>query len=52
MKVLVIGAAGKSGKAVVEAALSTDHQVTAFVRAIGEYQPANVTCKAQSWPTT
>lgn len=43
MKVLVIGAAGKSGRAVVEAALSAGHQVTALVHTIGEYQPANVT---------
>ena len=43
MKILVIGAAGKSGRAVVEAALSAGHQVTACVRTIGEYQPANVT---------
>ena len=31
MKVLVIGAAGKSGKAVVEQALANGHEVTAFV---------------------
>ncbi len=43
MKVLVIGAAGKSGRAVVEAALSAGHQVTALVHTIGEYQPANIT---------
>jgi uncharacterized protein YbjT (DUF2867 family) len=43
MKILVIGAAGKSGRAVVEAALSAGHQVTAFVHTIGEYQPANIT---------
>ena len=43
MKVLVIGAAGKSGRAVVEAALSAGHDVTAFVHEAGEYRPANVT---------
>ncbi len=43
MKVIVIGAAGKSGRAVVEAALSKGHQVTAFVHAAGDYQPADVT---------
>ena len=43
MRVLVIGAAGKSGRAVVEAALSSGHQVTAFVHKIGDYQPASVT---------
>lgn len=31
MKVLVIGAAGKTGKAVVEQAVAAGHQVTAFV---------------------
>jgi nucleoside-diphosphate-sugar epimerase len=31
MKVLVIGAAGKSGRAVVEQALAAGHDVTAFV---------------------
>ena len=43
MKVLVIGASGRSGRAVVEAALSAGHQVTALVQTIEEYQPANVT---------
>ena len=42
MKVIVIGAAGKSGKAVVEAALSAGHQVTALVHKAGDYEPANV----------
>ncbi len=31
MKVLVIGAAGKTGRAVVEQALAAGHDVTAFV---------------------
>ncbi len=37
MKVLVIGAAGKSGRAVVEHALSAGHDVTAFVHNIDGY---------------
>ncbi len=36
MKVLVIGAAGRTGKAVVERAIAAGHQVTAFVRDAGE----------------
>ena len=32
MKVLVIGAAGKSGEALVNEALAAGHKVTAFVR--------------------
>ena len=43
MKVLVIGAAGKTGQAVVEQAVAAGHQVTAFVRQAADYQaPANV----------
>ncbi len=36
MKVLVIGAAGRTGKAVVERAIAAGHHVTAFVRDAGE----------------
>jgi putative NADH-flavin reductase len=43
MKILVIGAAGKSGRAVVDAALSVGHTVTALVRTIQDYDPAGVT---------
>lgn len=39
MKVLVIGAAGKTGQAVVEQALAAGHQVTAFVRQAATYSP-------------
>ncbi len=39
MKVLVIGAAGKTGKAVVEHALAAGHDVTAFVHTIEGYSP-------------
>jgi putative NADH-flavin reductase len=39
MKVLVIGAAGKSGKAVVEQALVAGHDVTAFVHTTEGYVP-------------
>jgi len=39
MKVLVIGAAGKTGQAVVEQALAAGHQVTAFVRQAATYPP-------------
>ncbi|AMJ65988.1 NAD(P)-dependent oxidoreductase [Hymenobacter sp. PAMC 26628] len=43
MNVLVIGAAGKTGRAVVEQAVAAGQQVTAFVRHAAEYQgPANV----------
>ncbi len=37
MKVLVIGAAGKTGQAVVEQTLAAGHQVTAFVRQAATY---------------
>ena len=39
MKVLVIGAAGKSGRAVVEQALAAGHDVTAFVHKTEGYLP-------------
>ncbi len=39
MKVLVIGAAGKSGRAVVEQALAKGHDVTAFVHKTEGYLP-------------
>src|ERR1700727_3609592 len=42
MKVLVIGAAGKSGEALVYEALAAGHKVTAFVRGAAEYKKANV----------
>lgn len=40
MNVLVIGAAGKTGSAVVERALAAGHEVTAFVRSATEYKGA------------
>ena len=42
MNVLVIGAAGKTGKAVVEQALAAGHRVTAFVRRAADYQRTDV----------
>ena len=42
MKVLVIGAAGKSGGALVNEALAAGHKVTAFVRDAAQYTKANV----------
>jgi putative NADH-flavin reductase len=42
MKVLVIGAAGKSGEALVDEALAAGHKVTAFVRGAAQYKKANV----------
>ena len=46
MNVLVLGAAGKTGSAVVEQAAAAGHQVTAFVRqAAGYRDPAGVTVK-------
>ena len=42
MKVLVIGAAGKTGRAVVEQAMAAGHQVTAFVHKADEYQVSDV----------
>jgi uncharacterized protein YbjT (DUF2867 family) len=41
MNVLVIGAAGKTGKLVVEKALKAGHQVTAFVHHAEGYEPAS-----------
>ena len=42
MKVLVIGAAGRSGEALVDEALAAGHKVTAFVRGAAQYKKANV----------
>ena len=43
MNVLVVGAAGKTGSALVEQALAAGHQVTAFVHHAADYQgPAGV----------
>lgn len=42
MKILVIGAAGKTGRAVVEQAAAAGHEVTAFVRKAGEYNVEGV----------
>ncbi len=42
MKVLVVGAAGKTGRAVVEQAVAAGHEVTAFVRKADEYDGSNV----------
>lgn len=42
MKVLVIGAAGKTGRLVVERAVAAGHQVTAFVRRSDEYKHSDV----------
>jgi putative NADH-flavin reductase len=42
MKVLVIGAAGKSGEALVHEALAAGHTVTAFVRSTSQYKKENV----------
>lgn len=42
MKVLVIGAAGRSGEALVNEALAAGHKVTAFVRNATQYKKANV----------
>ena len=42
MKVLVIGAAGRSGEALVDEALAAGHQVTAFVRSASQYKKAKV----------
>lgn len=41
MKILVIGAAGRTGRAVVEQAAAAGHQVTAFVQKADEYKDAN-----------
>jgi len=42
MKVLVIGAAGKTGRAVVEQAVAAGHQVTAFVHTADGYKASDV----------
>ena len=42
MNVLVFGAAGKTGRAVVKQAVAAGHQVTAFVRKADEYDGATV----------
>jgi len=42
MKVLVIGAAGRTGKAVVEQAVAAGHQVTAFVHTADGYKAPDV----------
>ncbi len=42
MKILVIGAAGKTGRAVVEQALAAGHEVTAFVHNAEDYDVAGV----------
>lgn len=42
MKILVVGAAGKTGRAVVEQALAAGHEVTAFVHNANGYDVAGV----------
>ncbi len=42
MKILVIGAGGKTGGEVVKQALAAGHEVTAFVRQADKYNTANV----------
>ena len=42
MKILVIGASGKTGRLVVQKALAAGHEVTAFVHSAHEYDVANV----------
>jgi putative NADH-flavin reductase len=42
MKVLVIGAAGKTGRAVVERSVKQGHQVTAFIHSEGGYDVPGV----------
>ena len=42
MKILVIGAGGKTGGEVVKQALAAGHEVTAFVRQADKYDGANV----------
>ena len=46
MKVLVIGAAGKTGRAVVERAVKEGHEVTAFVHSDGGYDVPGVGVRA------
>ncbi len=45
MKVLVVGAAGKTGRAVVEKAVQRGHEVTAFVHSHSVYPLSNVTVR-------
>jgi uncharacterized protein YbjT (DUF2867 family) len=40
MKILVLGAAGKTGREVVKAAMAAGHEVTAFVRRVDQLDPA------------
>ena len=42
MRVLVIGGAGRTGRAVVEQAVAAGHDVTAFVRKVNEYKGPDV----------
>jgi len=42
MKILVIGAGGRTGRAVVEQAVAAGHEVTAFVHKADEYNFTNV----------
>ena len=42
MKVLVVGAAGKTGREVVKQALAAGHEVTAFVHQADDFDAANV----------
>ncbi len=46
MKVLVVGAAGKTGRPVVERAVKEGHEVTAFVRSAGGYDVPGVEVRA------
>lgn len=46
MKVLVVGAAGKTGRAVVERAVARGHQVTAFVHRAGSYSVSGIEVRA------
>lgn len=38
MKILVIGAGGRTGRAIVEQAVAAGHEVTAFVHKANEYK--------------
>ncbi len=42
MKVLVVGAAGRTGRAVVEEAVKAGHEVTAFVHSDNDYDVPGV----------
>jgi putative NADH-flavin reductase len=46
MKVLVVGAAGKTGRAVVERAVKEGHEVTAFVHSAAGYDVPGVEVRA------